>query len=177
MEEEFEKESVSSIAVETSTESAVEQETKLDSFPSIEELRKSEQQVQINTEIEGVTQVQRETKVKDKIFTRKSDERKVYLKKRLKIVTAVYTTVVALLLGFVITNIATLAILNKNITSQTTTMQNQQTEILVEESKTPTGESLGEFQISLNEPRDYSEDKKELTWLDKITILFRNIFS
>lgn len=176
MEEEFEKGTVSSIAVETSTESIVEQETKLDSFPSIEELRKSEQQVQTNTEIEGVTQIEKETKVKDKIFTRKADEKKVYLKKRLKIVTAIYTTVVALLLGFAITNIATLAILNKDIKNNTQTIQSEQTQILVEESKAPTGESLGEYQISLNEPRDYSEDKKELTWLDKITILFRNLF-
>ena len=32
------------------------------------------------------------------------------------------------------------------------------------------------IEISLNEPRDYSDDIEELTFLDKMTILFRNIF-
>ena len=45
-----------------------------------------------------------------------------------------------------------------------------------EENATSELPTKGEFQRSLNEPREYSEDKKELTWLDKITILFRNIF-
>ena len=84
---------------------------------------------------------------------------------------------VALLLGFVITNIATLAILNKNIITNTETIQSAQQELVVEETLHPELDKQPEYQISLNEPRDYSEDKKELTWLDKITILFRNIFS
>ena len=176
MEEELEK--TESVSVQTETETSVEQaQPTLSSLPSLEELKKSEQQVQTQTEIDGVTQVEQKTQTQDRIFTKKKDERKVYLKKRLKIATAVYATVVVLLLGFVITNIATLAILNKNITTNTDTIQTEQTQILIEESKAPTGEQLGEYQISLNEPRDYSEDKKELTWLDKITILFRNIFS
>ena len=177
MEEEFEKQE--SISIQTETVTSVEETTKptLSSLPSLEELKKSEQQVQTQTEIEGVTQVEQKTQTKDRIFTRKSDEKKVHIKKRLKIVTAVYSTVVALLLSFVITNVATLAILNKSINTNTETIQTEQTQILIEESQTPAGSQLGEYQISLNEPRDYSEDKKELTWLDKITILFRNIFS
>ncbi len=168
-----------SISIQTEVQTSVNQETKqtLDSFPRIEDLRKSEQEVKINTKVEGTTQVEQDTFVQDRVFTRKSDEKKVHLKKRLKIVTAVYVTVASLLLTFVVSNIATMAILNKTITKNTDIIQTKQTQLMVEESKSPTSESIGEFQISLNEPRDYSEDKKELTWLDKITILFRNIFS
>ena len=176
MEEEFEQESVS-IQTETQTSVETEVQSTPDSLPRIEDLRKSEQDVQVNTEIQGVTQVEQRTQTEDRVFARKSDEKKVYLKKRLKIVTAVYTTVVALLLGFVITNIVTLAQLDKSISSNTKTMksQSQQIENVIEESEhgLPGEEPI---EISLNEPRDYSEDKKELTWLDKITIVFRNLF-
>ena len=176
MQEEFEREE--SVSVQTENQTSVEtkvQETP-DFLPHIEDLRKSEQDVKINTEIQGVTQVEQRTQAKDRVFARKSDEKKVYFKKRLKIVTAVYTAVVALLLGFVIANVVTLAQLNKDITTNTKTIksQSQQIEKVLEE--TTSGEQLGNFQISLNEPRDYSDDKKELTWLDKITILFRNLF-
>ena len=175
MEEEFEQERVS-IQTETQTSVETEVQSTPDSLPRIEDLRKSEQDVQVNTEIQGVTQVEQRTQSKDRVFARKSDEKKVYLKKRLKIVTAVYTAVVAMLLGFVIANVVTLSQLNKDINSNTKTIksQSQQIEKVLEE-KTH-GEELGDFQISLNEPRDYSEDKKELTWLDKITIVFRNLF-
>ncbi len=176
MEEELEREE--SISIQTQTQTSVEQKTQtLDSFPRIEDLRKSEQEVKVNNQVEGTIQVEQKTKVKDKIFTRRVDERKVHLKKRLKIVTAVYTSVVVLLLGFVITNIVTLAMLDKSINSNTETIQTAQQQVLLEEATNTPGESVGNFQISLNEPRDYSEDKKELTLLDKITILFRNIFS
>ena len=177
MEEEFEVQE--SVSVQTSTITSVNEETKaaLDSLPRIEELRRSEQAVKINTEVKGATQIGTKTQVKDKIFTRKVDEKKIHLKKRLKIVTAVYTTVVALLLGFAITNVITLAQLNKDINSNTETIQSQKEEIVRVLEETNPGENLGDYQISLNEPRDYSEDKKDLTWLDKITILFRNIFS
>jgi len=82
-----------------------------------------------------------------------------------------------LLLGFVISNIATLAILDKSITTNTKTIQSKKDEIVKVLEESEPGTEIGDFQISLNEPRDYSEDKKELTWLDKITILFRNLFS
>ena len=178
MEEEFEVQE--SVSVQTETQTSVKEETKqtLDSLPRIEELMRSEQDVKINTEIQGLTQIEKKTQVKDKIFTRKVDERKVYLKKRLKIVTAVYTAVVALLLGFVITNVATLSQLDKQITTNTDTIQAQKAQIEQVLQDKQIGESVGGFpNWSVNEPRDYSEDKKELTWLDKITILFRNIFS
>ena len=176
MDEELEKEE--SVSIQTETVSSVGEETKqtLDSLPSIEQLKKSEQEVKVNAQIEGVTNLEPQTKAQDRVFKLKKDERKVYFKKRLKIVTAVYSTVVALLLGFVITNVATLAMLDKDISANTKTIQSQQQQVEVLKEN-PAGESLGDFQISINEPRDYSEDKKELTWLDKVTILFRNLFS
>lgn len=175
MEEELEKQE--SISIQTETQTSVEQKTQtLDSFPRIEDLRKSEQEVKINTEVQGTTQVEQRTFVKDRAFTRKSDERKVHLKKRIKIVTVVYTSVVVLLLSFVIANIATLAMLDKSVTTNTKTIQSKKDEIVKVLEETTPGEEIGNFQISLNEPRDYSEDKKELTWLDKLTIVFRNIF-
>ena len=167
------------ISVQTETQTSVNQETKqtLDSFPRIEDLRKSEQDVKIKTQIDGTTQVEQRTQAKDRVFKKKVDEKKVYLKKRLKIVTAVYTSVVALLLGFALANVATLANLEKDITTNTQTIQSKKDQIVQVLEESNPGQEIGAFQISLNEPRDYSEDKKELTWLDKITILFRNLFS
>ena len=175
MEEEFEKQE--SVSIQTETATSVENETKstLDSLPRIEDLRKSEQEIKVNTHVEGPTQVEQKTQVKDKFFTRKVDEKKVYLKKRLKIVTTVYTSIVALLLGFIIANTATLAILNKNVNTNTDTIQSSQQQVVVEDAKNPTLDHP-DFQIDLDTPRDYSEDNKELTWLDKVTILFKNIF-
>lgn len=174
MEEEFERESEST---QTEQITSVEEEKQtLDSLPRIEELRKSEQEVKIDTKIEGVTQVEQKTKTEDRFFTKKTDEKKVYLKKRLKIVTSVYVSVVALLLTFVGINIATLAMLKKDINSNTQTIQAEQA--MIEELKNNASQNppMEELQISLNEPRDYSEDKQELTFLDKLTILFRNLF-
>ena len=175
MEEEFGKQE--SVSIQTETTASVENETKstLDSLPRIEDLRKSEQEVKVNTHVEGTTQVEQKTQVKDKFFTRKVDEKKVYLKKRLKIVTAVYASIVALLLGFAIANTATLAILNKSVNTNTDTIQSSQQEVAIEDAKNPPLDHP-DFQIQLDAPRDYSEDKKELTWLDKVTILFKNIF-
>lgn len=177
MEEEQEVQESVSIETETVESETKESEKSLESFSRLEDFAKSDREVKTSTQIEGVTRIEQKTQTKDRIFTRKSDEKKVYIKKRLKIVTTVYTTVAALLFGFIISNIVTLAILNKSVNTYTDTIQTEQTQLMIEESKTPTGESVGDFQISLNEPRDYSEDKKELTWLDKITILFRNLFS
>ena len=177
MEEELQKQESASVQTEQVT--SVKQETNqtLESLPRIEDLRKSEQDVKVNTQVQGTTQVEQQTQAKDRVFTRKSDEKKVYFKKRLKIVTAVYTTVVALLLAFAITNTVTLARLDKTITTNTQTIQEDNKALTDPEEEIVEGENVGNFQISLNEPRDYSEDKQELTFLDKLTILFRNIFS
>ena len=51
----------------------------------------------------------------------------------------------------------------------------EQVKVDVLEEANPGMDPSGEIQISLNEPRDYSDDKKELTFLDKLTILFMHI--
>ena len=168
-----------SVSVQTETVTSVEKEkeTKLDDLPRIEELRKSEKEVSARPEVEGVTQVEKKKQVEDRFFTKKKDQKQVLMKKRLKIVTSVYVSVVALMLAFVGVNIATLAILNKQVTTNTNTIQTQQVQVEVLEEANPGIDPSGEIQISLNEPRDYSDDKKELTFLDKLTILFRNLFA
>ena len=105
-------------------------------MPRIEELRRSEQDVKVNTEVQGTTQVRQKTQVKDFIFKKKSDKRKIYFKKRLKIVTAVYTIAIILLSSFAIANVVTLANLEKSVTTNTETIQSaqQQVEILKAES-------------------------------------------
>ena len=178
MDEELQPELETNADVQIATETSEEtkKETSLDNFPRLEDLIKSEKEIKTKTEIQGVTKVEPNVKTEDRVFTRKTDEKKTYIKRRLKTITGVYISVVTLLLAFVGVNIATLAILNKDINSATNTIKSQ-TEVVtyIENSATPSTPA-GEYQISLNEPRDYSEDKKELTFLDKITILFRNIF-
>lgn len=175
MEEELQKQE--NLSVQTEQITSVEQEKQaLGSFPRIEELRKSEQDVKVNTQIEGTTQVEHQTQTKDRIFTRKEDERKVLFKKRKKIVAVVYSSVLALLMAFAITNTVVLARKENYVETKTTTIEQYDKE-LGDIDKNEAGTSLKDFQISINEPRDYSEDEKELTLLDKLTILFRNIFS
>ena len=175
-EQELQQELEQSTAVQTEAQVNTTEERKTEDLPSYDDLRKSEKEVKSAAPaIEGVTNVESETQPLDRVFKRKSDEKKVHFKRRLKIVTSVYATVVALLLGFVITNAATLAVLDKKIDTATKTIQSSQQQVeILKENQVPTGESLP---ISLNEPRDYSEDKQELTFLDKMTILFRNLFA
>ena len=167
------------VNIQTETLTSVEEETKqtLDSLPRIEELRRSEQDVKVNTEIQGTTQVQHQTLAKDRVFRKKSEEKKVLFKKRLKIVTVVYTTILALLLGFAITNLVTLSVLDKSISTNTQTIDSIQKEIDDYKLENPEISESIELPIDVNPPRDYNEDGKELTFLDKLTILFRNIFS
>ena len=174
--EEEQQELEQSTAVQTEAQVETQEERKTEDLPSYEDLRKSEKEVRTSAPIiEGVTHVESETKPLDRVFKRKSDEKKVHFKRRLKIVTSVYATVVALLLGFVITNAATLAVMDKKIDTATKTIQSSQQQVeMLKENQVPTGQDLP---ISLNEPRDYSEDKQELTFLDKLTILFRNLFA
>lgn len=173
--EEQELEQSTNVATETEVKQDTGLERKAEDLPRLEDLVKSEKEIRTAQKIEGVSAVQAETQPQDRIFKKKNDERKVYIKKRLKIVTAVYSTVVALLLGFVITNLVIQSSLNKQITTNTKTIQSQ-TQV-VEEIEGQPGNPLEDFTISVNEPRDYSEDKKELTFLDKLTIIFRNLFA
>ncbi len=157
----------------------VEKSETLEDLPRLEDLLKSEQEINEQKqakELRGLTQVEPEFNQENLTFRRKEDEKKTILKKRAKIVTAVYTTVLALLFILVGVNIVTQAILSKDIRSNTKTIQSQTERIATietEEELVPTGEG---YTISLTTPRDYSDDKKDLTLMDKLTIIFGNLF-
>lgn len=168
---------------QTQTTTAIEQETKqeisLDSFPSIQDLLKSEQEVKSERKLQGLTSAEPTQTLEDRPFARKEDERKKFVKKRLKVVTGVYIAVAALLLTFVGVNIATLAVLNKKIDDNVKTIQAETTALdLMKDADNPDADLTGEdITITLNQPRDYNDDKQTLTFLDKITILFRSLFN
>ena len=168
---------------QTQTSTAIEQETKqeisLDNFPSIQDLVKSEQEVKSERKLQGLTSAEPAQTLEDRPFARKEDERKKFVKKRLKLVTGVYIAVASFLLEFVGVNVGTLAVLNKKINDHTKTIQAETTAInLMKDADTPDADITGEdIAITLNPPRDYNDDKQTLTFLDKITILFRNLFN
>ena len=163
----------------TVIEPRIDPMTRLEDLPSLEDLKRSETEVFVKAEpeLKGLQKVEQNIATEDKVFKRKEDEKKTFLKRRLKIVASVYVGVLTLLLGFVVVNLATLAILNKDIGSNTNTIQVESARVEMIEGATelPTDPATA-ITISLNEPRDYGDDKKDLTFLDKITILFRNLF-
>ena len=158
--------------VETVSSSNTQTEQQLDSLPRLEDLLKSEKEVKVAQKIEGLEKATETTEIEDKVFTRKVDEKKVYIKKRIKIVAVVYIAVIALLMAFAGISAATLISLQKDYDKNTTTITQNAEDIANAEnmysSTTPTGQDIV---VSLNEPRDYSDDTKELTFFDKITIL------
>ena len=169
----FENEAKTQVATETQTES----DTRLDSLPRAEDLIKSEKEVKIENKIAGLTDAKNQSITENRTFATKKDEKKVFIKKRLKVITGVYIAVATLLLAFVGINVATMAVLNKEINTNTQTIQMENYLISNEEEVAePADPETAPIQITLNEPRDYSDDKKELTFFDKITILFRNLF-
>lgn len=173
MDEELQKESQNEIMVKTET--SQQTESGLESLPRLEDLLKSEKAVKTSTEIKGVQNVEQEVVIENRTFAREADKKKVLMRKRLKIVTSVYATIVALLLTFVGVNLATLVMLNKDIDNCVNTKQIEQAR-LSEKNKnvsTPSGE---EITITLNNPRDYSDDEKDLSFFDKLTIVFKNLF-
>ena len=95
---------------QTQTSTAIEQETKqeisLDNFPSIQDLVKSEQEVKSERKLQGLISAEPAQTLEDRPFARKEDERKKFVKKRLKLVTGVYIAVATLLLAFVGVNVA-----------------------------------------------------------------------
>lgn len=179
MEEELKPEMETEVNAQTITseQTQTKQENSLDNLPRLEDLLKSEKEVKTAPQIEGVTQVENEALIQDKPFAKKEDKKKIYLKRRVKIVAGVYASVVALLLAFVGVNAVSLALLNKDINTNTNTIQAQNDVITYLENSTPTINPDNSIIVSLNEPRDYSDDKKDLTFLDKLTIIFRSIFS
>ena len=166
----------------TTTENIVEQERKvsLDDLPRLEDLLRSEKELNAPPALQGLKQVENSAAIETKTFTRKEDEHKSFVKKRLTVLTCVYTAVACLLFGFVCFNAITLAILNRNINNNTETIQGEMakiTEVLpgAEEDAVLSNNEPIEI-IELTPARDYSDDEKELTFLDKFTILFKNLF-
>ena len=152
------------------------EKTNLTSLPRLEDLLKSEKQVKVGKKIEGLTQVKTFTQANEKEFAKKQDNSKAYLKRRIKTITGVYVAVASLLAIFAGVNVITLAVLNKQITTNTNTIQSQQQTIesIVPDASVPAGQDIP--LILGTPPRDYDDDNKELTFLDKISILFRGIF-
>lgn len=177
MEEEFKELDTSEVNTETISNVQTNEETTFDNLPRLEDLLKSEKDVKVTSKIEGVTEVSNTTILENKPFSKREDKRKFQIKKRVKIVTGVYISIVSLLLAFVGINAVTLSMLNKEINANTNTIQAQSEVVTYLENSTIQQDPAGIIEVSLNEPRDYSDDKKELTFLDKLTILFRNIFA
>ena len=178
MENERMTETKTDIEIATEPTEKKKTEIRFEDLPRLEDLLKSEKEIKSAQELKGLKQVEEKTLAEDKPFTMKQDEKKTMVKKRVKIFTGVYIAVVALLLTFIGINIATLTIMDKDINSNANTIQSQSQQIDIYEGlNTPDADPTGTIEISLNEPRDYSDDTKELTFFDKLTILFRNIFS
>ena len=161
--------------IQTETSQTIETKQGLGAFLSLDDLIKSEKEVKTNNEIKGLTQIENQTHFENKEFAKKKDEKKPLIKKRLKVVTGVYIAVITMLLAFVCVNTVTLAILSKESTTNANTIQAQQQTL--EYIEKPNIENpTKEIPITLNQPREYNDDNKELTLWDKITILFKNLF-
>ena len=83
----------------------------------------------------------------------------------------------SLLAVFAGVNVVTLAILNKQATSNLDTIQSKTTQVeqIATDDLPSAGDSI-DLPILGKPPRDYDDDKQELTFLDKLTILFHSLF-
>ncbi len=152
-------------------------ETRFDDLPNLEDLLKSEKDIKtdIDSTPQGLQQVKQNEKPVDKIFTRKEDEKRAFVKHRVKLFTVVYSIVCVLLLGLIGVNTATLISKNRDINSQTYTMQQGNT-YLANQNNDTAEENVLDGYITLNTPRDYGDDENGLTFFDRITILFKSLF-
>lgn len=173
--EEQELQKNSNIALENEIKTENTQKN-LGSLPRYEDMLLTEKQVKPKQEISGLTQAKTTTKTQDKEFAKKQDLTKINAKRRIKIVTGVYSVVASLLAIFAIVNVVTLVILNKQVTTNLETIQTKQSQVeQIENVEIP---SAGE-EINLilgTPPRDYDNDNKELSFWDKVSILFKSIF-
>ncbi len=162
---------------ETKTETVEQTPTTFTDLPKLEDLLKSESEVttDLTPKLEGLEQVDQNEKTIEKTFQRKDDEKKAFVKRRLKIITGVYACICALLFGFIFANTATLSNLGK--TSQTNTQLVQSATTYMQGKQDAVDETFKNgIEVSVNTPRDYGNDETELTFFDKITILFRSLF-
>lgn len=168
---------------QTETTTAVQQElgTKinLEDITNFQDFVKSEQEIKSENKLQGLKAAEPEQTLEDRPFARKEDEHKKFVKKRVKLVTGIYIAIATLLLSFVGVNIGTLVAMNKKIDNNVKTIQSEQEKIeLIKRSDVPDADLTGEgISITLNQPRDYNDDNNSLNLLDKLTILFRSLFS
>lgn len=174
-----EEETKASTITEVEQETKITKEPLLEDLPRLEDLLKSEQEIKPARELKGLEQVKDETLSENKVFKKKEDEKRAFVKRRLKVLTGVYIAVASLLFSFVGINAVTQALLTRDINSNANTIQSKSEQVVIYENM-PGGDPVpggDPFTVTLNEPRDYNDDTKELTFMDKLTILFRNLFS
>lgn len=152
-------------------------EEKVGSVFNFENMIRSEREVNAFAASVASTESIVKHTVEDKVFSKKVDRKKQLYRTRVKIVTSIYTTVVALLLILTGANIVSLIVTAKAINNDKQIVQTNQEKIveLEQESTATTGQGK-EIYVTLNQPRDYSKEKTDLTFLDKVTILIKNIF-
>lgn len=161
----------------TVTENETENQTETNFFSlRLEDLLKSESEVTPiqAPEIKGLKQVEQGKRTAEKTFARKEDEKRTFVKRRVKILTSVYVCVIALLLGFVGVNTASL--IAKGNTTNTATQNIELATAGLNGTTTPEGEAVNGMELTVNTPRDYGDDETELTFFDRLTIVFRSLF-
>lgn len=175
---ETEKETSANITFDTEQKKYTDNEKKLEDLPRLEDLLRSEKEVKPAPVLKGLKRVENNTLEENKTFKSKDDEKKQIVRKRVKLFTGIYISIVALLLSFVGVNIATLTIMNRDINNNANTIQGQSEQIIdiYQDGLTDVTDPSTSIEVSLNPPRDYGDDKQELTFFDKLTILFRNFF-
>ena len=175
---EIEKETSANTALASESEIKPESEKRLVDLPRLEDLLRSEKEIKSAPKLNGLKRVENNTLEENKTFKSKEDEKNAIVRKRVKLVTGIYISVVALLLCFVGVNIATLTIMNRDINNNADTIQSQSEQIIdiYQDGLNEITDPDASIEVSLNPPRDYGDDKQELTFFDKLTILFKNLF-
>ena len=178
MEEELKPELETQVNTQTIASEQKKEEISLDNFPRLEDLLKSEKTVKQSQKLEGVVEVEKTTFFEKVPFTKKEDKRAPLFKKRIKIVSTVLVSTITLLLAFVGVSTFTLIKQQKAVSANTETINKVlKPELEKLQNSVNANNPSGSFEITLNPPRNYDDDKKELTILDKLTIIFRSIFS
>lgn len=174
--EELELERKSTTITQTSQLSEQEVKPKLSDLPRLEDLLKSEKEI-VKPELKGLKRIEDEKLTENKTFTRKADEKKQFAKRRVKTIGVIYSVCLVFLLGFAIFNLATLVGLQNDYITNANTIQNRSDQVSVwEENATDPSLPSESAAIALNLPRDYADDKQELTFFDRVAILFKNLF-
>ena len=165
MEYERQKETSANTITENEPEVKQTPETRLDDLPRWEDLLKSEQELRPAPELKGLKKVENDTIEEDKTFTKKQDEKNVLVKRRVKILTSIYIAVAALLLTFVGVNAVTLIMFSRDINSNANTIQSKSEQVEIWEDHIDTPQMPSDsIEVSLNPPRDYGDDSRELTF-------------